>query len=519
MLAVWALLCLAAIFLRPLWPVDETRYVSVAWEMWQRGDFLVPYINGEAYSHKPPLLFWLMHLGWAVFGVNEWWPRLISPLLALACVPLLRGLARRLWPTEASVADNAVWVLFGTLLFALFVTLVMFDVLLTWVVLLGMLGTVQAARGERHGLVLLGVAIGLGVVTKGPVILLHLLPAAVFAPWWQAGLQKRRWYLGVLGAVLLGAAIGLAWAVPAAYFGGEAYARAIFWGQTAGRVSESFAHRAPWWYYLPVLPLVCFPWLVWPPFWRGLRGALGNPGVRFTLAWLLPVLIGFSLISGKQEKYLLPLMPGFALLAGFALARAGAVAKRRDMLLPALGFVVLGAAMLYVAERPTQFDLPAWAAGLPDWPGVALILLGVALLGLGRANQALRLRALSLAMPAMLGVLYFSVIRAMAPYGDTEPMARHIATLQARAVPVAYWGKYHAQFNFTGRLQHPVDILNDATLAAWVQAHPQGRVLVSVRKPFTGAVMPELQREFRGAWMTVWQGPALLQIRDQVLVQ
>jgi hypothetical protein len=58
------LFAIACIWLRPLWPVDETRYASVAWEMWLRGDFLVPYINGEPYSHKPPLLFWLIHAGW-----------------------------------------------------------------------------------------------------------------------------------------------------------------------------------------------------------------------------------------------------------------------------------------------------------------------------------------------------------------------------------------------------------------------------------------------------------------------
>ena len=57
---------MASIWLRPLWPVDETRYASVAWEMWLRGDFLVPYVNGEPYSHKPPLLFWLIQLGWGL---------------------------------------------------------------------------------------------------------------------------------------------------------------------------------------------------------------------------------------------------------------------------------------------------------------------------------------------------------------------------------------------------------------------------------------------------------------------
>ena len=45
------LLAALQLWLRPLLPVDETRYLSVAWEMWSRGDFLVPYLNGEPYSH------------------------------------------------------------------------------------------------------------------------------------------------------------------------------------------------------------------------------------------------------------------------------------------------------------------------------------------------------------------------------------------------------------------------------------------------------------------------------------
>ena len=275
LLLAWAALALAALFLRPLWPVDETRYLAVAWEMWHRGDFLVPYLNGEPYSHKPPLLFWLIHAGWAVFGVNEWWPRLVSPLLAFAGVVLMRRLARQLWPAQAELANTATWIVFGTFLFAGLFTLLGFDPLLMCSTLIGMLGTVRAAQGERmRGLLWLGVGIGLGVLSKGPVILLHLLPAAVLAPWW-AKLPRNaiaRWYLGVLGALLLGAAIALAWAAPAAYFGGEAYRNAIFWGQTAGRMTESFAHREPWWHYLSALPLMLFPWFLWAPLWRGMAG-------------------------------------------------------------------------------------------------------------------------------------------------------------------------------------------------------------------------------------------------------
>ena len=49
-LAAWTLcllaVLLASLFGRPDIPIDETRYVSVAWEMWSSGDWLVLHRNG-----------------------------------------------------------------------------------------------------------------------------------------------------------------------------------------------------------------------------------------------------------------------------------------------------------------------------------------------------------------------------------------------------------------------------------------------------------------------------------------
>ena len=53
--ALWCAFMGAALALRPLLPIDETRYLTVAWEMWLDGSYLVPHLNGEIYTHKPPL--------------------------------------------------------------------------------------------------------------------------------------------------------------------------------------------------------------------------------------------------------------------------------------------------------------------------------------------------------------------------------------------------------------------------------------------------------------------------------
>lgn len=519
LLAGWAAFAVASLWLRPLWPVDETRYTAVAWEMWLRGDFLVPWVNGEPYSHKPPLLFWLMQLGWAVFGVNEWWPRLIAPLLAFAAVPLLWRMEKLLWNERG----HSPWILFGTLLFAAFITLTMFDLLLLLCVLAGMIGVLELAAGARgRGLMWLGAAIGLGVLAKGPVVLLHVLPAAVVAPWWAPQLKGKlaRWYFDLLLGTLIGAAIALAWAVPAAFEGGEAYRRAIFWGQTAGRVSESFAHRAPVWYYLPFLPLILFPWFVWPRFWKGFF-AKENEN-RFLIAWFVLTLVGFSLVSGKQPKYLVPMLPAFALLAARAIERSGSAVRAWPMLLPVAGFLVLPAGLFWIRTRPAQFGLPEWSAGIPVWPIAVLALAAPALLFFARKDALTQMRALAFAMLVAFAVAGAGVLPAFAPYGDTLPAAQYLAAQQRLKVPLAHLGKYHAQYNFAGRLTKPIAILEARELRDWVAAHPAGQVITVERKPYVATsaasapVRPDYQGPFRGAWVQVWRGPALLQARPEL---
>jgi len=524
LLAGWALFSVASIWLRPLWPVDETRYASVAWEMWLRGDFLVPYINGEPYSHKPPLLFWLIHAGWALFGVNDWWPRLVAPLCALAAVPLIFKMEKLLWGRRG----DAVWILFGTLLFASFITLTMFDLLLMLCAMVAMIGVLYLSKSEKFkGVLWLGAGIGLGVLAKGPVILLHVLPAAVAAPWWSSVARQKlgRWYLDLLLGVLLGTAIALAWALPAALFGGEEYRRAIFWGQTAGRVADSFAHRAAWWHYLPLLPVILFPWIVWPRFWKGLfeiRPDSEDGAFKFLAAWLILTLIGFSLVSGKQAKYLVPFVPAFALLGAYALGKLTTLVRRWEMLPPTIGFLVFPAFLAYLRSRPEAMKLPEWAGEIPLWPIVLLALAAPLLLLYGRKSPALQLRALSFAMLAAVAVVGAGVIPAFVPYSDPGPAARHLAALQEASVPLAHLGKYHAQYNFVGRLRTPIEILEPGELKPWVAAHPTGQVISVERnrhdaKSGAGTATaeggPDYQAPFRGAWLQVWRGEALLAAR------
>jgi 4-amino-4-deoxy-L-arabinose transferase-like glycosyltransferase len=479
-LLLLAVLTGVALLARPLTPVDETRYLSVAWEMWLRGDFLVPFKNGEPYSHKPPFLFWMFHAGWALFGVNDWWPRLVLPLFSAGGLLLTSRLARRLWPRQTDIGGQASLILVSALLWIFFSTTIMFDVLLAFWVLLGMLGILTAADGERRGFVLLGIAIGMGVLTKGPVILLNLLPITLLASWWSPGLAWKRWVAGVILAVLLGACIALAWALPAGLAGGEAYRNAIFWGQTANRMVESFAHQRPFWWYVPLLPLLAFPWFVWPGLWKALarqRRAGLDRGLRFCLAWVVPVFIAFSFISGKQPHYLVPLFPAFALLAARVLSgrEAGGIG------LPALLVAALGGVLVLAASGQIAV-LNGQVAALPlAWPGVLLVLLALWAWRTVRRRGA-PVRYLALLGMAALALVQIAAMRSVKPLYEIKPMALAIRQLQDAGLTVANIATYHAQYQFLGRLDTPlVELRGTTEVESWLAAHPDAYAIVYLK--------------------------------------
>lgn len=66
----------------PLMDVDETRYVSMARDMFLSKDFSTLYLNGEYFFEKPPLYFWQECLSFAIFGkINEFSARFPVALL------------------------------------------------------------------------------------------------------------------------------------------------------------------------------------------------------------------------------------------------------------------------------------------------------------------------------------------------------------------------------------------------------------------------------------------------------
>jgi len=521
----WLALMASVIAVRPITPVDETRYLTVAWEMHQSGNLLQLRLNGELYGHKPPLLFWLVNLGWSVLGVNAWWPRLLTGLSGLGALLLLDRLARRLAPGRDDVRAMALLVTASALYWMAFTGAVMFDTLLAFFVLLGALAIARAAEGRPGAWWLLGAAIGLGILTKGPVALLHLLPLALLAPWWLAAATAPRgwgrWYRGVGLAVLVGAAIALAWAVPTALAGGGEFGREIFWRQSVDRMVSTDHHLRPIWFYVATAPVLLLPWLFFPAIWRGFA-ALGRGGptllARFALAWIVPVFVGFSLFKGKQIQYLLPEVPAFALLAAAGLA-ALKDTRRWEALAVAAVFALLAVALLVAAGQPRLEHLLQPADRPLLWLTAAALLAAAVV----AAAAPLRDRVATVATVAAAAVtvvvgVYAGVGRAIFDAYDIGPVSRHLAQVQRQGRPIAHFGKYHGQFQFVGRLERPLQVVGSSqALLQWAGQHPDGAVIVYARTPLAHAAgaAPEFRQKFKGRDVYVWRAADLAGVSDQ----
>lgn len=533
-----------AVYVRPFLPVDETRYLAVAWDMWQTGDYLVPHLNGEPYDHKPPLLFWLMNAGWAVFGLNDWWPRLVAPLFGLGSLFLTWRLGRLLWPDTIETPENgqaarlAPVLLLGGAFWVLFTTLTMFDMMLAFFTLLGLYGLLSVwRRGGRFGFVWFALAVGFGVLAKGPAILLHLLPVALLAPvWgpalaWPAGIEAvprpargwKSWYVSLLVAVLAGAVMALAWAIPAGIHGGEEYRNAIFWGQSAGRMGEDAPHARPVWWFLAVLPVMLLPWVIWPAAWRSLKHGLGfikDGGMRFCLIWFLPAFAAFSAIAGKQAHYLLPELAALAMMMAWLLTRQKEDASgwRYDQIIPALPIMVVCLVAIPVPFLVDTLDFIPKEAALFDsyWLGLP-VLLGLVIIfwrGMSAAFGAI-------ALTTLMALTLISVSLAAKPFLQTlynlDPTAQYLSQAQQNGVPTAYYAKYHGQFQFSGRLEKPLDYIfpEPEAVYLWAKAHPNG-VMVANHRIIPVGVEPLFQQPFRSRIVAVWSAEVLA--KDPMIV-
>ncbi len=506
---LWCIIVLALLYARPPMPIDETRYLSVAWEMWHSHNFLVPHINGEPYSQKPPLLFWFIHLLWSVFGVSEWAGRLVGPLFALGSMALTIKLARLLWPGQVQIKQAAAYILLGFWLWTVLASLTMFDTLLTFFSLLSLISLLQAAKGVSiWPWIGLGLSMGLGILAKGPVIFLFVVPSIILAPWWhrQHRISWRRWFTSAMLSLAGGLILASCWALPAALAGGNDYSQAILFSQTAGRMVSSFAHKRPFYWYLLWTPLLFFPWFFYPPSWRGWQKATADQSIRFCLCALIPPLLLLSFVSGKQIHYILPILPISALLLARIIVISAYTTKYEKIPIVAV-FFALSVFLLIISYLPLHGGDKEILRHIPQWLALIPLGCGAGLLVFKQPRSALTsIKVLSLSLIILTVVLHLVVTSPLHSLFDQSAVGKALNNLQAKGETVAVFPpQLSDQFQFAGRLSEPLVALDSMyEISLWSQQHPRAFCLIFTKDRLVVLTLGKgFIRPYRCGWLVL----------------
>ena len=287
--------------------------------------------------------------------------------------------------------------------------------------------------------------------------------------------------------MIIGALIALTWAIPAGLIGGEEYQQAIFFGQTANRLVNSFAHQQPIWWYVVWFPVALFPLSFWLPVWRGLLQLpkyWNDKGVKFCIMWFVPVFVGFSLISGKQLHYLLPSSPALALLIAYLLEKMPIAKQRRNAALPGFIIILLGIIFLIIPYLSSITRLPIWVENIPLPVSIALIVLGGILLGQQPNKFKQRLFALSTVTVLVSLIIPLTILRAGGQAYDLREISNKINTFQQDGTTLAHFGDYHGQYNFLGRLRKELKIIDEYDVCPWLTKNPESKLIVYFNRDY-----------------------------------
>ncbi|HNV03870.1 MAG TPA: glycosyltransferase family 39 protein [Vicinamibacterales bacterium] len=488
---------------------NEAFYAQTPVEMMASGDCISPTFNGEPRLNKPPLSYWAVAASYKVFGVSLFAARLPIALGAVVIVMTAFFLGRLAFSPGAGFV--AAVTLAASPRVLLFSRRIIIDIYTTMFVGLALACFARAeiepqpAR-RRAWLLAMYAAIGLGVMTKGPVAI--ALPALVFAGYLALTGRLRTVTRLMLptGAVVVAAIVAPYYAALCAQEGWGAISSFLLRENLARYTSGVGApDRGPLFYLPVVLGDFYFPWSLllpaafalvpwrsvlagrgWARIWGGpgAEGPVAPERVRLLLGlWIILIVAFFSLSNGQQDLYVLPFVTAAApLVGGLVAAWAGSrLTGRLDRVATwsvaaiAVALAAAGAGVAWFVGRPGgRIHL----AGALATGGVLIIGGAAALAALKRHARAVA--AIGLAAAAILS-LWIIVIRSLPDYERYQPVPQLARVIRAGTGPAPAVATYLvAAPSLVFYLNRHVHQLFDREqLHAFLRANPSGLCLMT----------------------------------------
>ena len=407
----------------PLVEPSDARYAEISREMFVTGDYLTPRLEGIKHFHKPPLLYWIVSVGYRFFGVNEWGARIFQGILALGVLLWVYLFGRRLYGKESSWLPPLLLTLTPGFLGA--ERNLTTDMLLLFLVTgaLMFFYIYYLRKGKGKSIYIFYFMSGLSILTKGPMGLIVIIPVIILFLLFEENISFLL-EMKLLRGTLIVLACSIPWYIVVGLRNPGLF-RYFLVEQVLQRASGvGMGHRHPPYYYLYFLPLLAFPWVFFiaspvMEFFRSLLSTKVFPqGVRgekaFLVIWTLFPPIFFSLTATKLPLYILPSLPPLALLASgrlLEISRGRGKDGRVSFVVISLLFLAIGGACIFgpaLLSARKGIDLSGGVEAVGRFSGILLVGGGLLTLALiGNTRRVWKITVGTLAIVIMVVVFSF----------------------------------------------------------------------------------------------------------------
>ena len=352
LLGTLLLVRIIAMVVVPLADTTEPRYAEIARLMLTTNDWITPWFEPDVpFWGKPPLSFWAQALSFKLFGINEFAGRLPALLAFIATAWMLWRMA--VSAVSVQVAAASVVVYSSMLLTFLAAGTVMTDPYLalgtTWAMVAFYLAPKENVWYWRYGVF---IGLGIGLLAKGPLAI--VIAGAPIGLWvlFQGKLMHYLRTMPWIRGTLLTLLIALPWYILAElktpgfinyFIVGEHFMRFVdpgWMGDLYGHAHKEakgmiwlhwLAGSTPWG---PLALLLLVGHMLTASLRKTVWHALKQPVVIYALLWALVTPVFFTAAGNVIWTYVLPSMPAFALLMGWAMVKLNNGQKWRK-----LGFI------------------------------------------------------------------------------------------------------------------------------------------------------------------------------------
>ena len=368
---------------------DESRYIVTSSRMADTGEIVDLRFQDKPRYLQPAGIYWLQAAATTVFDSpahdSIWAYRIPSALGALFAVLMTGALGALFFGRKAGLAAAVLLAACFSLNFEARIAKI--DAALLASVVAAQFALMRAYVEPRVGratAALFWIALGVGVMLKGPLVLLVSGSTIAALAIWD---RKVAWLRNLRPAwgPLLTLAIALPWFIAIGVTTDGAFYERALMRNFLGKVGAGEqGHSGPPGYHLALFMLA-----FWPGSLLAFR-AVGHtwreraePAVRFLMCWIIPTWIIFEFVATKLPHYVLPTYPAIAILAAAALFSPGPapVTRTRRIVFGVVAGLWLLASGLVASLAPALL----WRTqGGPN-----AIAIGLAVLGFAAAIAAL----------------------------------------------------------------------------------------------------------------------------------